>query len=438
MIAAVSIAFLAYVSPLANATNYIWTTPNMPSNIAGVVAGPFARTEDIAYIHEAIAERRVLGGLGSGASLLPTTVVRAPSLPLTPDEAQSNGWQVVSTGIVNGTNNVLAYIESVTNWPKAGGVDTWRMNRITFNLPGGNWLDPSNDVASLTMGESFTNCFRPWRGYMQATNITLSGLAWRLAITNLLHILDAYNLDTLGGSSTNNRSIYQRTHTGYGVSFSQDGKSISLVPDSDNGTITATNGMNMGFSAQRSSYKETHSYTDEDGNLQPCSGSPISYMNTTVISTKGSVESGQDVRVFAPIPFCFSTGGVWRVKSAKAVATVSFDYIHDRFITGTGYEIVTSTNGYVFVPVNVGSIAEDGDGNLVASISTPLHTIAANGVAFAGLPTSDSGFIPPTPQGQMGASDLLENYEDESLFAGVQQFDVILSVEPLTTIQELQ
>ena len=97
MIAAFSMAFLAYASPLAGANEYIWTTPNMPSNIAGVVAGPFARTEDVAYIHEAIAERRVLGGGNSGASSLPVNVLRAADLPLTPAQALANGWQIVST-----------------------------------------------------------------------------------------------------------------------------------------------------------------------------------------------------------------------------------------------------------------------------------------------------------------------------------------------------
>lgn len=441
MIAALSIAFLAYSSPLASATNYIWTTPNMPSNIAGVVGGPFARAEDVAYIHEAIAERRVLGGLGTGGSLFPPVeVVRAPALPLTPAQAQANGWQVVSTGLVDGVVNVLAYRETVTNWPKAGGVDTWRMSPITFELPGGNWLDPSNDVSSLTtaMGESFTNCFNPWRGFMEPTSITLSGLAWRSAITNILHHLNDYNFDVLVGVSTNNRSIYRQTTASYTVGVSQDGKSIFLVSSPYNGTTTATNGYDMGFHSRRSAYKVTRSYSDEDGNLQPCSGSPISYLNTSIVSTIGSMENGQYVRVNAPTRFCFSTGGVWRVKSATAVANVYFDYTHERVITGTGYETVTSTNGYVYVPVQATPVGEDDIGDVIVSIGTPLHIIAANGVAFAGLPTSDSQFVPTTPQGQMGANDMLENYEEESLFATVFGFEVILSVEPLTTIQELQ
>lgn len=441
MIAAFSMAFLAYASPLASAKDYIWTTPNMPSNISGVVAGPFARTEDIAYIHEAIAERRVLGGLSSGSSIIvPTTVVRAPNLPLTPAQAQANGWQVVSTGIVDGVVNVLAYRETVTNWPTAGGVDTWRMQPVTFSLPGGNWLDPSNDVTSLTsaIGDSFTNCFNPWRGYMQQVNMTLSGLAWRPGVTNVLSRLEDYDLDVVGGYSTNNSSIYKITSTYYDVTRSEDGKSISLVPSPRNGIRTVTNGVDMGFSANRTAYKVTAAYTDDDGNLQPCGGSPISYTDTYVVSTVGSMANGQNVRAFAPIAFCFSTGGVWRVKSAKAIAAVSFDYSHTRFVTGTGYETVSSTNGYVCVPVSVVSTTEDDAGNIIAVITTPLHTIAESAAQFAGVPTSDSGFIPSAPQGEIGVEDSIYNYENEELVTIVQSFAIILTVEPLTTIQELQ
>lgn len=440
MIAAISMVFLAYASPLANATNYIWTTPNMPSNIAGVVAGPFARPEDVAYIHEAIAERRVLGGSGSGSSTVPESVVRTPSLPLTPAQAQANGWMILSTGIVDGAVNVLAYMETVTNWPKAGGVDTWRMEPITFSLPGGNWIAPENDVSNLTAatGESFTNCFNPWRGYMQATNISLRGLAWRPAITNVLHRLDAYSLDLLNGYSLTNTAIRKYVSTDYNVEYGADGKSIHPVPDNDEYVVT--NSADMGFSAVHKAFKVSRSYTDGDGNLVPCSGSPLSYRAAEVRSTVGSMPGGQDVRLYVPVPYCFSTGGVWRVvEAAHAIARVYYIYHHRRYI-GDAVELVTNTSGFVClpVPVQADSTREDENGDLVVAVSTPLHEIASAAVQFAGLPTSDSGFEPPLPQGQMMADDRLENRDEEELFASVGSIHVILTVKPLTTIQELQ
>ena len=438
MIAALSMAFLAFASPLKNADDYIWTTPNIPSNIAGVVAGPLARTEDVAYIHEAIAERRVLGGLGTGASIFPVTVVRTPDRPITPDQALANGWHAVSTGLVDGVVNVLAYRETVTNWPKAGGVDTWRMNNITFKLPGGNWLDPSNDVSSMTMsrGASFTNCFSTWHGFMQETNITLRGLAWRPEIIKIINRLDAYKHDVIEGGAQNYDAIYEDTSEIYGVMLSPDGKSISLVPNSGNGTITITNGMNMGFSASRRAYKEWHFYLDENGNRRPCGGSPISYMDTRLVSTVGSVAGGQRVIASVHTPFCFSTGGVWRVNSAKAVAIVRYEYRHERILYSTGYENVKYDYGYVCVPVKVTSITEDQTGNLVATIDTPLHTIVSTSVEFVDLPKSDSGFIPPMPQYGNGEDEIIFNDEYESLDASIESFFVIVSVKPLTTIQE--
>ena len=438
MIAAISMAFIAYASPLANATNYIWTTPNMPSNIAGVVAGPFARTEDIAYIHEAIAERRVLGGIPTDASTTPIPVIRTPDRPLTPAQAQENGWTVISTGIVDGVVNVLSYMTNVTNWPTAGGVDTWRMQPVTFSLPGGTWIHPSNDVSNLTtaMGDSFTNCFSPWLGYMQPTNMTLRGLAWRPVLTNVLKRLNSYTLNARTGNSTNNVAIGSVASSDYNIGYDYENHSMYLVPDND--THVYTNGTDMGFSAYRTAAKISKSYEDEDGNLQPYSGSPLTYVSSRLSATIGSVPSGQDILVSTPLPFCFSTGGVWRIKSANAIANVFYYYNHERFITGTGYETVTNVGGNVFIPVQTTSTMENENGNLIVHIATPLHTIASSAAQFAGVPTSESGFIPPEPQGQMMADDSLYNYDDEELILRVNGFYIILTVEPLTTIQELQ
>ena len=432
-------AFLAYASPLSSAKDYIWTTPNMPSNIAGVVGSPFARTEDVAYIHEAIAERSVLGGLGSGASrVLPVIVVRAADLPLTPAQAQANGWEIVSTGLVDGVVNVLAYSETVTNWPKAGGVDTWRMKSLTFGLPGGNWIDPSNDVSNLTAaeGESFTNCFNPWRGYMQPTNMTLNGLAWRPSLTNVLHRLASYKLEIFGGASLTNIAIGRATGNEYLVDYDHESHSMSLVPD--NYTWVSTNGTDMGFSARHSAIKRASHYTDEDGNLQPYGGSPLSYRESYVRSTIGSLPGDQvPILSVLPIAFCLSTGGVWRVKSAKAIAEVFYRYERTGFTTGIGYETFDIRGGNVFVPVTTTATRENENGNLIVTVSTPLHSIAESEAQTAGVPTSDSGILPPEPQGEMTVEYYAENYREEELILRINGFYIILAVQPLTTIQEL-
>ena len=445
MIAALSMAFLSYASPLANATNYLWTTPNMPSNIAGVVAGPFARTEDIAYIHEAIVERRVLGGLGSGASTIPVQVLRSASLPLTPAQAQAKGWHVVSTGIVDGIVNVLAYRETVTNWPKAGGADTWRMRQIAFDLPSGSWLHPSNDVSNLqtaivaNANAPWADSFSPWRGYMPEDHITLHGLAWRSAIDGVLHKLDDYRLNVQGCGTTTNLAEISQGFTSYQYpEISEDGTALSLEAYYD--PIAHTNhGMasaDFGFSVRRTANKFADWYLDEAGDIQECYGSPTNWVDTYSISNTSSI-GGRDLWIYSKD--IFSTGGVQRIKSAKVLATFGLWYNYYRYVAGEGRQgTITSTNLYVSVPMDATLQTVDANGyTWLRTSGQNLHEAAKGAAIAAAQPTADSGYQPPVPTEDIppySQPQLLQNWIEESLVIRVQNFGSILTVEQLTTI----
>ena len=113
------------------------------------------------------------------------------------------------------------------------------------------------------------------------------------------------------------------------------------------------------------------------------------------------------------------------------------DYEHTRAYEGASYETVSATNLYAAIPVAASLAGEDAGRPLVRITSSPAAIVAA-AVAAANLPTSDSGFVPPVPEGTLNDNGTLENIEEESLEVFFQGYMVIFTIKPLTTIEELQ
>jgi hypothetical protein len=135
--------------PQTDASLYYFSRPNLPSNIIGVVVGSpleysAMRSEDIAWLNEAIAEREALKerswtGLRQSVSLVPTF----GNWPLS-DSNRFARWTAALV-ITNGTaaTNIICGYNYVTNF--GSGADTAEI--VAFRLvEGGGLSNPHGDV----------------------------------------------------------------------------------------------------------------------------------------------------------------------------------------------------------------------------------------------------------------------------------------------------
>lgn len=145
MFALVAIALAASGAsvPQTAADQYVFSRPNLPSNIVGVVMGDppaysIPRSEDVAWLREAYAERATLAGDGgwTGLQEVVTLEPRFGSWPLSASN-QFERWVTATSLQADGsvaTNIIVGYI-AATN--RGNGVDTARISSVDlgYNLP---------------------------------------------------------------------------------------------------------------------------------------------------------------------------------------------------------------------------------------------------------------------------------------------------------------
>lgn len=456
-----AIAFFAFASPLPSAQDYTFTRPNLTNAIAGVVFGPFARTEDVAFLWEAACERRAMAG-----ALPPGSVdarLWATDLPLTIDEADAAGIDYHAVGVYEGATNALSRYVAASNYYPASGIDTWRMVPRTIELGpsyAGSWIDPSNDVTTLRPifplalnDDPVTNSFAPWRGWLAPTNIVLSGLAWRGNALDALRKLGRFRYLARPAQVYTNLQTVVRTDTevARNVHVSDDGESVSLVDASDTRVYTNTAPTSYTLLQWRKSsaaYFYRRGYVDGSGNVVECEGSPLSWRETDTETYSYTPPLGEISMPVPYLPHLWDTGGVQRIEAASVAMCcyVSYslerdeEWYDDPVIDGTNIVVRSVfTNLGVTVAATLDRLLAP-DGRPVLRLSLPGNAIAQSVAAAAGVPLSPGDHTPPAPSGsgtpypESGFMMRNRSWEELTVFLG--NIHVILTVRPRTTIEE--